>query len=435
MLKNGVPRDVPGQGHKGKPAGGLNKARITTLIRDSNGTSRADLARQTGLSAPTVSRIVETLIKDGLVIESGAGASRGGRRPTLLRFSGVDSFIVGVDLGTTNIYAVLADLGARVIAEIRRPTRVEEGFDRVMERTSAVIEELRNRLGRKKARVCGIGMAIAGLINREREIVEFSPDFHWHNVDVRAGLPVSREIPVVFDNVTRVMALGEMWYGAGRNHRNFIMINVGYGIGAGIIVQGSPLYGLKGLAGEFGHITMQMKSDELCDCGNFGCLEALASGNAIAKRARRELGGGAVSVLTGMCEGDLSRVSAEMVAAAAKRGDGMAWDIFNEAAEYLGLGIAGLINLFNPEAVFIGGGVAQAGDILFDKIRKTVNSRALNKAASEVAIRPATFGTSAAVMGALSLILSGVVNLDDAHVNFRKFREGGRGPDPSGSAV
>jgi glucokinase len=136
-----------------------------------------------------------------------------------------------------------------------------------------------------------------------------------------------------------------------------------------------------------------------------------------------------------MCEGDLSRVSVEMVAAAAKRGDGTAGDIFNEAAEYLGLGIAGLINLFNPEAVFIGGGVAQAGDILFDKIRKTVNSRALNKAASEVAIRPATFGTSAAVMGALSLILSGVVNLDDAHVNFRKFREGGRRPDPSGSAV
>ena len=431
ITKTGPPHQARNPVREGPAAGGLNKARITTLIRDSRGTSRADLARKTGLSAPTVSRIVDALIREGLVVETGPGVSRGGRRPTLLRFSGVDSYIIGVDLGTTNIYAVLADLDARVIAEIRRPTRVEEGFARVMGRTSEAIEELRDRLGRKKARVWGIGMAIAGLINREREIVEFSPDFHWHNVDVRAELPVSREIPVVFDNVTRVMALGEMWYGAGRNHRNFIMINVGYGIGAGIIVQGRPLYGLKGLAGEFGHITMDIASDVQCDCGNFGCLEALASGNAIAKRARRQLGAGSASVLSEMCEGDLSKISAEMVAAAAKRGDGLAWNLFNEAADYLGLGIAGLINLFNPEAVFVGGGVAQAGDILFDRIRRMVNSRALHKAASEVVIRPATFGTSAAVMGALSLILSGIVNLDYGRAGSGTFREGGpEAPEP-----
>jgi glucokinase len=111
-------------------------------------------------------------------------------------------------------------------------------------------------------------------------------------------------------------------------------------------------------------------------------------------------------------------VTAEMVAHAAKQGDGTAWTVFDRAAEYLGLGIAGLINLFNPEAVFIGGGVAQAGDILFDKVRKTVNGRALNTTASDVAVVPATFGPKAAVMGAISLILSGVVNLDYEHVNF-----------------
>ncbi len=417
MIDEGAHRKTQTQAGNAKFISEINKIKITNLIRDNDGISRAELAKTSGLSAPTVSRIVETLIQEGLATEIGAGESRGGRRPTLLKFSGVDSFIVGIDLGTTNIYGVLTDLDAKVIAEIRRPTQVEEGFARVMERTSGIIAELREQLGTRKGRVCGIGMAIAGLINRELNIVEFSPDFHWHNVDIRASLAQDPDTPVIFDNVTRVMALGEMWYGAGRDFRNFIMINVGYGIGAGIITQGAPLYGLKGLAGEFGHITLDKDSDVQCECGNFGCLEALASGNAIAKSAQKELRSGAVSILHEACEGDISRVTAEMVADAAKRGDGVAWSVFDRAAEYLGLGIAGLINLFNPEAVFIGGGVAQAGDILFDRVRKTVNARALNKTASGVAIQPATFGPKAAVMGAVSLILSGVVNLDFEHVN------------------
>jgi glucokinase-like ROK family protein len=422
MMKDGAHRKSQTQAGNAKFISEINKVKVINLIRDSEGISRADLAKESGLSAPTISRIVESLIREGLTTEIGAGESKGGRRPTLLKFSGIDKFIIGIDLGTTNIYGVLTDLDAKVVAEIRRPTLVEEGFSRIMERTSGVIYELRSRLGEKKGKVCGIGMAIAGLINRERNIVEFSPDFHWHNVDVRAALSHGNDIPVIFDNVTRVMALGEMWYGAGRDYQNFIMVNVGYGIGAGIIIQGSPLYGSKGTAGEFGHITLDRDSTVQCECGNFGCLEALASGNAIAKAGQKELREGAVTVLTEMCQADPVRLTAEMVANAAKQGDGTAWAVFDRAAEYLGLGIAGLINLFNPEAVFIGGGVAQAGDILFDRVRKTVSARALNKSAGGVAILPATFGSKAAVMGAISLILSGVVNLDYEHVNFSSSR-------------
>jgi len=435
MIKEGAHRKAHTRAGNSKLISEINKVKVTNLIRDSDGISRADLAKGNGLSAPTISRIVEILIREGLVVEVGAGESKGGRKPTLLRFSGVDNFIIGIDLGTTNIHGVLTDLDAKIIAEVRRPTQVEEDFARVMERTADVIGELKNHLGDKKGKVCGIGMAIAGLINRERDIVEFSPDFHWHNVDVKAALAQRHEIPVYFDNVTRVMALGEIWYGAGRNYRNFIMINVGYGIGAGIIILGAPLYGFKGKAGEFGHITLDKDSDVQCECGNFGCLEALASGNAIAKAARKELRGGAVSALVEACGGDLSKLTAEMVVSAAKQGDGTAWTVFDRAAEYLGIGIAGLINLFNPEAVFIGGGVAQAGDILFDKVRKTVNARALNKAASEVAIMPATFGLRSAVMGAVSLILSGVVNLDYEHVNFRAASEPDRPAAVAGQRV
>jgi glucokinase-like ROK family protein len=390
----------------------LNTRKVLKLIRDNPPISRAEIARVSGLSAPTVSRIVDDLIKDGLVEEIGMGASSGGRRPTLLRFSPNNNFIIGIDLGTTNIYGVLANLEAEIISEEKTPTRVEEGFYNIMDRTLKIIKKLKSLLGRKQGRLCGIGMAVAGLINRKRNIVEFSPNFHWHDVDIIKYMAPKVDIPIFFDNVTRVMALGELCYGVGKKYKNFICVNVGYGIGAGIIINGQPLYGAKGMAGEFGHITLEKDSKIQCYCGNFGCLEALSSGNGIARAARLELEKGAKSILRDMCNDNLDNLTAEMVADAAKKGDALAWNVFHRAAEYLGIGISALINLFNPEAIVIGGGVTMAGDILFDTVRKTVKARALSKISHEVEILPATFGLKAAVMGAVSLILQKVLNLD-----------------------
>jgi len=397
----------------------LNKIKVLNIIRTTDSLSRADIAKISGLSAPTVSRIVEDLLAEGLVREIGEGVSQGGRRPTLLKFSDQKNFIIGIDLGTTNIYGVLSDFDAKIIAEVRTPTCIEEGFASVMRRTSEVIGGLIDEPSIKGKRIYGIGMAVAGLINRKRNIVEFSPDFHWHNVDVVDSLSHVHPYPIIFDNVTRVMALGEMWYGLGQKFKNLICVNVGYGIGAGIIINRKPLYGPLGLAGEFGHITLDKDSLVQCDCGNFGCLEALASGNAIAKAARNRLLEGGRSLMLDLCGGDPAKVTAETVADAAKQGDSLAWGIFDQAVEYLGIGLAGLVNLFSPEAIVIGGGVAQAGDILFEKVRKTVNARSLNKISSEVLIKPATFGMKAAVMGAVSLVLSEVINLNHTESRVR----------------
>lgn len=390
----------------------LNSRKVLKLIRDNPSISRAEISRRTGLSAPTVSRIVDDLIQDGLVEEIGMGSSNGGRRPNLLRFCPDNNFIIGIDLGTTNIYGVLANLEAEIISEEKIPTQVEKGFNAVMDRTLTVVEKLRSQLGRKQKHLNGIGMAVAGLINKKRNIVEFSPNFHWHDADILGYLGQKLDIPICFDNVTRVMALGELYYGVGRKYKNFICVNVGYGIGAGIIINGQPLLGTHGMAGEFGHITLEKDSKVQCYCGNYGCLEALSSGSGIARAARRELESGAKSILSEMCHGDLDRLTAEMVAQAAKQGDVLAWNVFHKAAEYLGLGISALINLYNPEAIVIGGGVTQAGDILFDTVRSTVKARALSKISREVEILPATFGPKAAVMGAVSLIMQKVLNLD-----------------------
>jgi glucokinase-like ROK family protein len=260
-------------------------------------------------------------------------------------------------------------------------------------------------------------MAVAGLINRKRNLVEFSPDFHWHEVDVIAELSSKHNVPIIFDNVTRVMALGEMVYGIGKDTRNFICVNVGHGIGAGIVMKGKPLFGPTGMLGEFGHLTLDKDSEVQCDCGNFGCLEALASGQAIAQTARVAMENGTSSILKDLSGGDPSVITAKMVVDAAKEGDTLAWSVFDRAAEYLGIGIAGLINLLGPETIVIGGGVAQAGDILFEKVRKTVNARSLKKISKDVQIVPARFGTKAAVMGAVALVLDQVLNLNLAAEN------------------
>jgi len=406
----------------------LNTRKVLKLIRDNPSISRAEISKISGLSAPTVSRIVEDLIREGLVEEIGIGVSNGGRRPNLLEFCPDNNFIIGIDLGTTNIYGVLANLEAEIISEEKTPTKVEEGFYNIMDRTFEVIDRLKVRLGRKQDHLCGIGMAVAGLINKKKNIVEFSPNFHWHDVDIIGYLSQKTNIPIFFDNVTRVMALGELFYGVGRKYKNFICVNVGYGIGAGIIINGQPLLGTHGMSGEFGHITLEKDSRIQCYCGNFGCLEALSSGNGIARAARLELESGVKSILLDMCNNDPSNLTAEMVAEAAKKGDAVAWNVFHRAAEYLGIGISALINLFNPEAIVIGGGVTQAGDILFDTVRNTIKARALNKISKEAEILPATFGLKAAVMGAVSLITQKVLNLD--YRNGAKPEEAGYSPRP-----
>jgi len=307
------------------------------------------IVEESGLSAPTVTRVVESLIREeALVREAGMGNSKGGRRPTLIQLRNDANAVVGVDLGTTAIRGILADLSAGILAEVETYTPVEAGFGKVMESVATVVDRLLSTEPAKKKRIHGIGMAVAGLINNKSKVVEFSPDFGWENVNIRQALNSRFDVPVIFDNVTRVMAMGELWNGKGRGYRDFVCVNVGYGIGAGIVSNRQPFHGAEGLAGEFGHITLEKDSPIQCKCGNYGCLEALASGRGIALAAQRALESGRESVLRSACEWDLSLVTAKMVSRAAEAGDELAHEVFIRAAGYVGIGIATLINLFNP---------------------------------------------------------------------------------------
>jgi len=394
----------------------LNQVKILNVIRERRSVSRADISKITGLSPPTVTRVVGELIKPhGLAIEVGEGQPQGGRPPVLIRFNAEQNLVIGIDLGTTHIYGVLSDLNGKVISEIRIPTEVQTGAAGVLRRVEIVTKRLAEDSCVDAKRILGIGMAVAGLIDRDRKIVTFSPDFGWENVEIRRALSHSCDLPIIFDNVTRVMALGELHYGVGKQYRNFVCVNVGHGIGSGIVIDGQVLYGAEGFAGEFGHFILDKDSTIRCMCGNYGCLEALASGRAIGVSAQNALAEGRPSMLREMCHNSLTAVSAEMVAAAAKQGDAVAVEVFRQAMEYLGTGIAGLISLLNPQAVVIGGGVSQAGDLFFAGIREQVEKRVMNKHGRSVKILPVTLGVRSAAMGAVSLILNEVLNLNIAN--------------------
>ncbi len=391
----------------------LNKIKVLNIIREHMQISRADISKLSGISAPTITRIVSDLIEnEKLVSEIGTGASSGGRKPTLIEFSADNNYVIGVDIGKTHIDGVLCDLNANTISEIRIKTKIEEGYESIIERTSNIICELKNDKRVKNKKIFGVGLAVAGLMNRVKNIVEISPDFKWKNVDIKKDIFERCNLPVKFDNVSRVMALGELWYNTNEQVNNFIVINIGYGIGAGIIIDRKPLYGPFGMAGELGHITVDKNSKVQCECGNYGCLGALASGHAIAKKAASKVKNTKNNILYDLCGGDLKNITAEMVAEAVRKDDKIAKSVWYEAVDYIGTSIASMVNLLSPEVVFIGGGVAQSHDLIFDKINEIVKKRSILTSTRKVQIKPVTFGMQAATKGAVALILGEVLKLN-----------------------
>lgn len=391
----------------------LNKKTILNLIRQEGVISRADIVKQTGISASTVTRIADSLInKEKLAIQIGTGVSTGGRRPILVKFNGKDSYVIGVDWGRTHIYVVLANLDGEHIFEMNVPCEPDNNFNKDLAKTCKIIETVivRSRVDINK--LLGIGVAAAGLLNKTNDIIKFSPNFNWRDVDIKTPLEDKFKVPVVIDNVSRVMALGEYYYGDGQKYRDFIYINIGYGIGAGIIHNAEPFFGSSGITGEIGHNTVIPESNIKCVCGRNGCLETISSGRGISETAKREIVNNKSSILNEICENDIDSINAEMVAQGAKLGDQLCIEILNKSAYYLGLSISKIVNFMNPQVVYIGGGVSLAGANYIDTLVKSIKKYTLPDIYENVKVKTSTHKENAAVVGALSLILTKVMNFE-----------------------
>lgn len=389
-----------------------NKKKVIWLIRQFKEISRSELGKITGLSAPSITRIVDELIENDLLASYvGIGNSSGGRPPMIVKFNSDNNYIIGIDLGATNIRGVLTDLDANFLSEIQAPTEIHKGFDHIIKNTVTIIEKLQNRRGIDKSNIRGIGIGVAGLINRNTEKITFSPDFGWEEIDFRKEMEKYITSPFFFDNSTRLMALGEHIYGENKNLNNFAVINIGYGIAAGLVIEGILTKGNSGFSGEFGHITIDKNSSIQCKCGKFGCLEALASGNRIAELGVELIRQNPIGILSVLTENNPGLVDAKMVAAAAKQGDPEALKIFEQITEYICIGIGDLVNLLNPESVFIGGGISLIGDFFYEMINSKKNKYLL-KPNIGITIKPAFFAEHATTIGAISLVLEMILNFD-----------------------
>jgi glucokinase-like ROK family protein len=387
-----------------------NKKKIIELIRQHKEISRSDLGKITGLSAPSITRIVDELIEqDQLASYIGIGNSSGGRPPMMVKFNSENFYIIGIDLGATYTRAVLSDLEANFLTEIQSPTEIHKGFDYIIKNMIALIEKLQNRKGLDKRQIKGVGFGIAGLISRNTEKITFSPNFEWEEIDFRKEIEKHIELPFYFDNSTRLMALGEQVFGESTNLRNFAVINIGYGIAAGLVIEGILTKGNSGFSGEFGHITIDKNSAIQCKCGKYGCLEALASGNRIAEMGINLIINEPTGILSRLAENKTEMVNAKLVAEAARLGDQQALKIFDEITENICIGIGDLVNLLNPEHVFIGGGISLSGSFFYEMINRKKNKYLL-KPNMNIAIKPVTFAENATVVGAVSLVLEKILN-------------------------
>ncbi len=388
--------------------GNLNKIKVLRLIRNEKEITRAEIIQKSGLSAPTVTRIVESLVQLNLIQTDGIGSSIGGRPPQLIHFHSKDNYVIGIDLGATFIRSALSNLDGDFIFEIHVPTNLKKGFDAVMEQVGELIEKLCERARQNSLSLWGIGIAVCGMVNKNTSIVEYSPIFGWKNVNIQEALAKYTNLNITLGNVTHLIALGELLYGVGKDYKNFICINLGYGIGSGIIIDGKLFSGADGIAGEIGHIVVDKYSKRKGLEGVTGTLEALASGYGLADIAREMAKSDPESLLFSQNPED---IDAKLVFDTAKKGDRLAIEIIDGIAGYLSIGIDTLIKLFNTECIVLSGGLVQNDDVLIEKIRNKISDYSLSGVSRSVPIVKAGFGENAALMGSFSLILEKILLL------------------------
>ena len=312
---------------------------------------------------------------------------------------------IGIDVGGTNVKIALVDDKGNIIYSNSVPTRAEMGYEYTVNNIKQAIHDLMKETKLSTKDIEGIGFGFPGQVDYKAGIVRNAPNIPgWVDVPIAKLIEDEFHIPTRVDNDVRCAALGELNYGAGKGCENLICITVGTGIGSGLIVNGRLVRGASNAAGEIGHIKLQMHDGPICGCGDTGCMEAFASGPSIVAMAEDYIRGGKSTKFREMAEG--GAITPYIVCEAAKAGDPVAQRIFTITGEYIGIGMASVVNLLNPEKIIVGGGVADAGDFLLAPLTETLKKRAMKIAGSAVEVVPAQLGNTAGVIGASLLIES-----------------------------
>jgi len=314
--------------------------------------------------------------------------------------------VLAVDLGGTKIITAVVLPDGKIVSRNYCLTMADKGTEMVIDRVLSAVKGAISKAKLETSEFVGLGVAAAGVLDLRKGLITTSPNLpDWYDVPLRDMLADKLGIITYLINDASAAALGEHRFGAGVGVDNMIYLTVSTGIGGGIIVDGQLYSGADGCAGELGHMTIEVDGPQ-CHCGNFGCLEALASGWAVAREAKTRINRGEESSIIELAGGKLEDINAEKIATAARQGDRLACDIVSKAANHLGVGLSNLVNIFNPELIVIGGGLSKMGGMLLKPARKVLKERAFQLPADTVRIVRARCGSNAGIIGAAAYVFA-----------------------------
>ena len=368
-----------------------NRLRVIQALQLLGVTSRADLARRTGLSRSTVSTIVAGLQAEGMVVDRDADGrtAGGGRPPTLIALDPSAGFAIGIDFGKRHLAVALADLSHRLVAEEWREMTDDYDAEAGIEQAAELVETVLEAAGADAGRLLGVGMGLPGPVHSSGVVGSSAILPGWAGTHAAERMRERLSMEVWLGNDANLGALAESTWGAGRDACGLVYLKLATGIGAGIVIDGRLFEGAGGTAGEIGHTSLDETGD-ICRCGSRGCLETYASGSAIAALLSRSLG---------------EPLALDDVLARAVDGDPGCRRALADAGRHIGASVADLCNLINPERIVVGGSMAVAGDVLLDPLREAVGLRAIPSAAEDVQIVPGELGGRAELLGAVALVL------------------------------
>lgn len=380
----------------------INRARIFDVLRSHRKISRSQIAQLTGLSRPTITILADELLQVGVAEEVGLGTSTGGRRPVLLKFKPDAFWAIGARMRDHEWGIVITDLDANPLHELTVPI-FQDTPEAAVAALKLGVDDLQSHINQDKI-LPAIGLGTPGLVDMNAGMIKTAVDVGWFDVPIRDMVEMALGKKAFVVNRSKVGALAELWHGAKPDVQDLIYISIGTGIAAGIVHKGELFVGANSSAGELGHVTI-LPDGPLCPCGNRGCLQQLVSGPIIAQTAREKMRQSNETILHALVGSYPERITADLVFEAAKQGDELALEIVKSIAKYLGIALANLINLFNPELIVFGGPVGQKGDILLEPLLAEVRQRAMAYPLSITKIVTSDLGANAGTVGAATLVL------------------------------
>jgi N-acetylglucosamine repressor len=388
-----------------------NQSTVLNTIRLKEPISRADIAKLTKLTKPTVSTMVSELIEKNLITEEEAANSTvaGGRKPFLLRINYSAYYIIGVYAAAEVVRVVMSTMDGKIVTDFSKKMTELPSKAEFMDMIIENIHDVLKRSQIDSDLILGIGFAMHGLVDPDEGIAIFSPHLHLENIPIKETLEKEFKLPVMVENDVRALAIAESWFGQGQDLSDFICLSVGLGIGSGIFIKDEIYKSPFNTGGEIGHTIIEVNGPK-CECGNHGCLEAYASEIAIVRKVKTELDHHPESIIQEWINVGKTNLSLEMVFEAAKEDDPFALSILEESGRSLGLAAANMINILKPSRLILEGYIFEQGDFVVTPLKQMIEKYTFKSPHEQINVVRSTLGKTGMVLGAVTLILHKLFN-------------------------